>query len=146
MPWRPDFISSYWLDPDWVGLSGYPDPRELSPDDIETTAPGKIERQHLVHRTDEPRRNPIAAAVIVVRDRIGFEYERQVGLDDLVSVREAAALLGLSMMTVNRWVRKGDLKSSKRGGFSVIRLRDVLRKAKERGQKLALGSRLTIIG
>mgnify|MGYP000555981172 CR=1 FL=1 len=30
MPWRPDFITSYWKDPDWVPLSGYPtDPPDM---------------------------------------------------------------------------------------------------------------------
>jgi len=84
--------------------------------------------------------------LIVVRDRIGFQYERQVGLDDFVSVREAAQLLDLPIMTVSRWVKGKVLKSSKKRGFAVIPVREVLRMAKERKRKLRLGSRLVVIG
>ncbi|MFN0177200.1 MAG: helix-turn-helix domain-containing protein [Gemmatimonadales bacterium] len=84
--------------------------------------------------------------MIVVRDRTGFEYRRDVGLDDHVSVREAAQLLQLPAMTVHRWVKRRDLKSSKRNGFTIIRLREVLRIAQERKRPLKLGSRLVVIG
>jgi hypothetical protein len=49
-------------------------------------------------------------------------------------------------MTVSRWVRKKVLKSSKRRGFAVISVREVLRLAKEKERKLTLGSRLVVIG
>src|SRR2546426_4207244 len=73
-------------------------------------------------------------------------YEREVGLDDFVSVREAAQLLDLPIMTVGRWVKGKVLKGSKKRGFAVIPVREVLRMAKERKRKLRLGSRLVVIG
>jgi hypothetical protein len=163
MPWRNDFVESFWLDPDWVGLSGYPEreegektakPRKAarkraerlsSADEVETHAPSRVERDYFVRVTKGETERPIGAAVIVIRDRIGFQYERQVGLDDFVSTREAAQLLELPVMTITRWVRAMKMKSSKRNGFVVIRLREVLRIAKERQTTLKLGSRLIVV-
>jgi len=82
----------------------------------------------------------------VVRDRIGFQYEREVGLDDLVSVREAAQLVGVPVMTLSRWIKRRSLRSRKRNGFSVLRLRDVLSVGRDQGRVLPLGSRLKIVG
>lgn len=144
MPWRPDFISSYWKDPDWVPLRGYPTkPSEKVK--IDELGPAHVESHDRIHTHEGGPERPIGAAVIVVRDRTGFQYRREVGLDDFVSVREAAQLLQLPAMTVHRWVKKRELKSSKRNGFTIIRLRDVLRAAQERGRPLKLGSRLVVI-
>jgi len=162
MPWRNDFVQTFWLDPDWQGLSGYPgqedssgeEQRKRAPkraerrspvEEFESAAPSRVERHYPVHTTTTQPERPIGAAMIVIRDRIGFEYERQVGLDDFVSIREAAGLLELPVMTLSRWVKSKKLKSAKRGGFVVIRLREVLRIAKERHGSLKLGTRLIIV-
>src|SRR5437879_3482967 len=146
MPWRKDFVECFWLDPDWVGLSGRPDRLKPAAEALEDAAPRHVKRSYLTHSAPTAPQRPIAAAVIAVRDRIGFRYEREVGLDDFVSVREAAQLLDLPIMTVSRWVKGKVLKSSNRRGFAVIPVREVLRMAKERKRKLRLGSRLVVIG
>src|SRR6266511_1637127 len=124
MPWRHDFVQCYWVDPDWGGFSEYP----THAASLESTA------------------QPIGAAVIVVRDRIGFRYERVVGLDDFVSVREAAQLVGLPIMTLSRWIKRRRIRSRKRNGFSVLQLRDVLKAAMEQRRTVRIGSRLKILG
>jgi excisionase family DNA binding protein len=146
MPWRQDFVECFWLDPDWVGLSGYPNQEKSVGEALEDVAPRHVKRSYFTHSPTTPPERPIAAAVISVRDRIGFRYEREVGLDDLVSIREAAQLLNLPVMTVSRWVKKKVLKSSRRRGFAVLPVREVLRVAKERKRKLKVGSRLVVIG
>ncbi len=146
MPWRTDYVQCFWLDPDWVGLSGYPNKARPVHDAVEDAAPRHVKRSYVTHSATAPPERPLAAAVVAVRDRIGFRYEREVGLDDFVSVREAAQLLDLPIMTVSRWVKGKVLKSSKKKGFAVIPVREVLRMAKERKRKLRLGSRLVVIG
>jgi len=84
--------------------------------------------------------------VVVVRDRTGFSYERHVGLDDFVTVRDAAQLLGIPAMTVTRWIKKRRIRSRKQNRSSVIRLREVLRVAKHRQRPVKLGSRMKILG
>lgn len=124
MAWRRDYIEAFCIDRAHRGLSGVPDPGEL-----ESPA------------TDlEPNE-----VVLVLRDRLGFRYERIVGLDDYVSQRDASLLLGLPVMTVNRWVGKR-LKGKRRGEFTVVRLRDVLAVAKEDGRKLTFKARLVVEG
>jgi hypothetical protein len=150
MPWRRDFVKAFWFDPDWVGLSGYPDQEEEAQDrPAERPAgppPNHVKSEYPTYTSKTGPQRPIGAAVIVMRDRIGFEYERQVGMDDFVSIREAAKLLELPVMTLTRWVKSKKLKSSKRSGFVVIRLREVVRIAKERRAKLKLGFRLIVLG
>ena len=145
MPWRPDFVISYWKDPDWRPLSGYPPktPETIDPDAL---GPSHVEVHHRIHTKAGRPERPLGAAVTVLRDRAGFQYRRDVGLDDFVSVREAAQLLQLPAMTIHRWVKKRELKSSKRNGFTIIRLREVVRAAQERGRPLKLGSQMVIIG
>lgn len=63
----------------------------------------------------------------------GQEYRRDVGPEDLVTQREAALLLGVSVMAVNKHVRAGTLQASVHGGVSVIRLSEVRRFARDRG-------------
>ena len=103
--------------------------------------------RYLTHTAspDETER-PIGAAVAVLRDRTGFRYERQVGLDDFVTVREAAQLLRVPAMTVTRWIKKRRMRSGKKNGVLVIRLREVLRVAQDRQRPVKLGSRLKIMG
>ncbi|HYL56668.1 MAG TPA: helix-turn-helix domain-containing protein [Gemmatimonadales bacterium] len=146
MPWRTDFVECFWLDPDWVGLSGYPDQKAPTAEALASAAPRHVTRSYHKHSVTAAPQRPIAAAVIAVRDRIGFRYEREVGLDDFVSVREAAQLLDLPIMTLTRWVKRKVLKSSRKRGFAVIPVREVLRMATERKRKLKLGSRLVVIG
>ena len=128
MPWRGDFVQSFWLDPDFVGFAGLPDennplPAPPSPEELSRLDMGLT-------------RNPVHRAIITIRDRIGFEYQREIGLDDFVSVRDAASLLEIPVMTVNRWVRAKRVKSAKQHGFAVIPLREVLRIAEEQPGKL----------
>lgn len=121
MPWKQGFTEAFWIDPGF-GLAGWPD--QNAPD-------------------EDPE---LREAVVVKRDRIGFRYERVVQLDDWVSQQEAAQLLGLPVMTVNRWVRAKKIPSTKRNGFSVVRLGDVLRVGKERQRPLELRGKLMIYG
>lgn len=163
MPWRTDFVECFWLDPDWKGLAGYPGQKtpkkeankrpELEQPDalaaidaIEANAPTHLNLHYLTGQPLSPPQRLFRAAVISVRDRIGFRYEREVGLDDFVSVREAAQLLHLPVMTISRWLKKKEMKSTTRHGFTVIRLREVLRVARDRVIGLQAGSRLTIVG
>jgi hypothetical protein len=76
---------------------------------------------------------PKTEAVISLRDRSGFTYERRVPKSGYVSQREAAALLALPVMTINRWVRSLRIKGKTRNGVSVIRLSDLYLIARERG-------------
>lgn len=146
MPWRSDFTQSFWVDPNWVGFSGHPedhkDERSVPVDD----GPAHVRSRYPTYTAAPDVGRPIAAAVVVVRDRTGFRYERQVGLDDLVTVRDAAQLLRLPVMTLTRWIKNGRIRSRKQNGFSVIRLREVLRVAEARGRPVKLGSQLKILG
>lgn len=149
MPWRDDFVKTFWLDPDWVGLAGYPGQEDEQvpqpPSARMRSTPNRIKKSYPSYRNKAGTREPIGAAVIVIRDRIGFEYEREVGLQDFVSIREAAQLLEMPVMTLSRWVKSKRIKSSKRKGFVVIRLGEVLRMAKERTLDPKLGFRLVEI-
>ena len=46
--------------------------------------------------------------------------------DELLSIREAAALLGVTVQTVHEWKRRGLLKYHKLGSRSYLKLADVL--------------------
>lgn len=72
-----------------------------------------------------------AKALLVMRDRFGFRWERRIGLHDDVSQIEAARLLGIPLSRLNRWVRTGKLKSRKLDKLSVIRAGDLYRLAVE---------------
>ncbi len=128
---RRDFMEAFWIDPDYQGLAGWPsDAQEQASENVgEAKAP--------------PLHDPVEA-VIAIRDRIGFRYERIVGLADYVSQREAAQVLGLPVMTITRWVRRKKLARRKRRGYTVVLLRDVLQLAKEHGRSLKMRSRLHI--
>ncbi len=144
MPRRPDSIEAYWLDPRG-GFSGYP--------------PASASRET---RTSQPKPTLRAAvediagrrafggspvfAVIQVRDKLGFTFERVVGLDEYVSQREAARILDLPVMTINRAVRSKQVPSRTKKGYSVILLRDVLKEAKRRGRRLKMRGRLMVVG
>jgi len=146
MPWRHDFVQCFWVDPDSAGLSRYPGQEAPPRIPLVPSGPAHVTSKYPTH--EAPLREtdwPIGAAVVVVRDRTGFSYERHVGLDDFVTVRDAAALLRVRTMTIGRWVKTRSLGSRKQNGVSVIRLRDVLRVAQQRGRVVTLGSRLKII-
>ncbi|MGH2373367.1 MAG: helix-turn-helix domain-containing protein [bacterium] len=147
MPWRHDFVQCFWVDPDWDGFSGYPMDKAPSRTAPEPAGPAHV-RSSYVTRTASPdeARPPIGAAVTVLRDRTGFRYEREVGLDDFVTVRDAAQLLRVPAMTVTRWIKNQRIRSSKQHGVSVIRLREVLRVAQDRQRPVKLGTRLRILG
>ncbi len=147
MPWRHDFVQSCWVDPDWGGFSGYAEDEAPPTRPPEPGGPAHVHSQPVTHwaKPDATER-PIGAAVVVVRDRTGFRYERYVGLDDYVTARDAAQLLGVPAMTVTRWIKKGRIRSRKQNRSSVIRLRDVLRVAKGRQRPVKLGTRLKILG
>ena len=46
--------------------------------------------------------------------------------EELLSIREAATLLGVTVQTVHEWKRRGLLKYSKLGGRSYLKRADVL--------------------
>ncbi len=148
MPWRHDFVQCFWVDPDGGGFSGYPeDESQLRKSPPEPTGPGHVTSEYLTHGALlASTKRPIGAAVIVVRDRIGFRYERVIGLDDFVSVREAAQLAGLPIMTLSRRIKRRRIRSRKRNGFLILRLRDVLNAAMEQRRTVRIGSRLKILG
>lgn len=65
-------------------------------------------------------------AVLKMVSRTGMQYTREVKRGGYVTQREAAKLLKVSVMTVNRWVRNGLLRSTMRKGVSVIAVREVI--------------------
>jgi|SRR5882672_4604759 len=153
MPWRDDFVKAFWLDPDYHGLGGYlgeketrahAQPAEGSPTRMRPV-PNKVTKTYPIYRRPSGTREPIGAAVIRMRDRIGFEYEREVGLDDFVSIRDASQLLDLPVMTLSRWVKTKRIKSTKRKGFVLIQLKEVLRLGNEKKRNPKLGYRLIVV-
>lgn len=109
MPRREDSLDAFWIDPRL--------PTSDSPSDSEEASAKMMPCE----------------AVLIIRDKIGFRYERRARLQDFVSEREAAKLLGLPVMTVHRWVKGGQLHGETKRDYSVIRLSEVLRVANERG-------------
>ena len=144
MPRRPDSIEAFWLDPHG-GLSGYP--RANATHETRASQPKPALRAVLEGMAARGAfgQSP-AFAVIQVRDKLGFAFERVVGLDEYVSQREAARILDLPVMTINRAVRSKQLPSRTKKGYSVILLRDVLKEAKRRGRRLKIRGRLIIVG
>jgi hypothetical protein len=89
-------------------------------------------------------------ATLVFRDRLGFRWERVVGLQDEVSQVEAASLLGVPLMRINRWVRGGTLRSKQlrgRGGraYSVVLVRDLYELAAKLNLEVPQGRLLVIV-
>lgn len=76
----------------------------------------------------------------------GQEYRRVVGPEDWVTQREAALLVGLSVMAVNKNVRAGKLHATVRGGVSVIQLGELARFARARGLVPDAGRPLVWLG
>lgn len=152
MPYRKDLREVFW----WVpgGLQGAEEP------DYPSSPPTVAEiLDRPGHESDPPVRKldittlvgrapinpdwPPRGVILAMRDRMGFRYERVVGLDDFISQSDAAELIGVPTMTVNRWItRQRLLKSRKKNGFSVVKVRDVLTVARERGLSVPQGRRL----
>lgn len=122
MPRRPDYHEAFWIDPS-PGLAGYPD----TEDEQGPEAPVIPTR-----------------AVVRIRDRIGFRYEREVGPDDDVSPSEAAQLLKCSEMTIHRWMVSGTLRRKKRNGYWVVRVSEVMRLAHKRGRTVPMRRLLVV--
>lgn len=72
-------------------------------------------------------------AVVRLKSRTGIQYTREVKSSGYVTQREAAKLLCVSVMTINRWVRQRTVKSTKRQGVSMIAVRDLAEIADENG-------------
>jgi excisionase family DNA binding protein len=153
MPWRGDFVKAFWLASQFgFGSTELADPDDERPpaklsevfrDDQRFPLPvKKIKVDHPTWKSEVGEELAVRGAVIEMRDRIGFKYERAIGLDDYVSQREAADLLRVPVMTVNRWIRNGSLKSTSKNGYSVLKLRDLLRIAKAQAKKVRVGGRI----
>jgi hypothetical protein len=154
MPRRPDAHIAYWLDMRGA-LSGYPvDTPEEKPardrgEDWET----KLPPDAVVSKFDSTgwrtrlEGGEGARCILAWRDRQGFRWERVVGLNDYVSQADAAQLLGVPLMRVNRWVRKGGpLKSKKRRGYSIVLVRDIYELAIKLDLEVPRGRPIAIIG
>lgn len=85
-----------------------------------------------LHASWNPPSEPNPGATITLT-YAGQEYRRVVGPEDVVTQREAALLLGVSVVAVNKHVRARTLQASVHGGVSVIRLNEVCRFARDRG-------------
>jgi hypothetical protein len=73
-------------------------------------------------------------AKVIKTDEHGVRWTLDVESNHWVTQRVAAGLLGVSVMTINNWVRQGKLgKLMKRRGVSVISMRVLERIAEARG-------------
>ena len=61
------------------------------------------------------------------RDIRGREYQAYVGADDALTQIETAAVLRVSLMSVNRYVNSGKLDDVKRHGISMVPLAEIKR-------------------
>src|SRR2546422_8921638 len=94
MPWRHDFSQCFWVDPDAPGFAGYPGQESPPRDRPVLLGPAHVKSVNPTYEASPAETSrPIGAAIIVVRDRTGFRYERHVGLDDFVTARDAAGFL-----------------------------------------------------
>jgi hypothetical protein len=161
MPRRVDSLTAYWFD-ERGALAGYPGQDEPTPDDWtpyksreESLARSDARTTHREVKDQEGWKAPLLDqrdewATLVFRDRLGFRWERYVGLNDDVSQVEAAKLLGVPLMRVNRWVRSGKLRSKPRRGktgkpYSIIKVRHIVALAKELNIAVPRGRPLVIV-
>lgn len=112
MPRRDEYLEAYWIRK-----------VKVAPDGRHYVNPPGDRTAVVVSRT----------AVLKMTSRTGMQYTREVRRSGYVTQREAAKLLKVSVMTVNRWVRNGTLRSITRKGVSVIAVRDVVALADNRG-------------
>jgi hypothetical protein len=152
---RSDTHFAYWIAPG--GLHGYPSKERVppalhkagdkaSPDWKERLGPNDVAEIKDLGWKSRLEGSEGARCVIGFRDRQGFRWEREVGLSDFVSQADAAQLLGVPLMRVNRWIRAKRLKSSKRRGYSVVRVKDLYRLAVELDLEVPRGRRLVTVG
>jgi len=74
----------------------------------------------------------------------GREYEARVRWNESLTQIEASAVLGMTLMTINRWVRSGKLEDHKVRGKSMIRLTEIKRILAER--RPSRGRRIFLAG
>jgi hypothetical protein len=72
---------------------------------------------------------------VVLRDRIGFCYERLVTPKDYLSQNDVGRILGVPLMTVIRWCKSSKLARKKKNGYWIVKLEDVLAFAAKMGRK-----------
>ncbi len=159
---HPDSLFGYWLSRD-KGLSGYPSriadssstaspafaPLDVGEAVAERIArPASIQMRDLIWQLDADASLP-AVARLISRDALGFRYERIVGLEDYVSRAEAAQVLGLSLMTIGRWIRAKKLPEKKRSRhgkkYSVVKVADLWRLAIQLKLRVPTGRLLAIV-
>src|SRR6266571_4153371 len=87
-------------------------------------------RPDLIRVLEETPPGPQASIRLVRRVRTR-EYVTEIGPRGHLSQIEAAAFLGKSLMTVNRYVRLGLLKDTTRYGISMIQLAELRRFRRE---------------
>lgn len=84
----------------------------------------------------EPNVRTMGARVIR-QDKYGQKWQLDIPHTHVVTQRVAAGLLGVSTMTVNKWVREGLFgRPRKRNGVSVIELGAIRKIAEARGLEL----------
>jgi hypothetical protein len=133
MPRKSDTYVAYWIDTSGI-LHGYPGQERPRPkahkkgDWRERLTPEAV-----VVTTDVTGWRTLleggkgARCILAHRDRQGFRWEREIGLNDYVSQGDAANLLGVPIMRMNRWIRDKNtkIKTRTRNGFKVIRVGDL---------------------
>jgi hypothetical protein len=152
MPRRADSHTAYWLDTRGI-LHGYPQQKPLPPRIAEPGASvARLKAHSVVTLEDVTWQDRLdgtcgGRVILSFRDRQGFRWEREIGLNDYVNQADAAQLLGVPLMRVNRWIRKGGtLKSKKRHGFSVVRVKDLYELAIRLELKVPRGHRRALVG
>ncbi len=93
-----------------------------------------------IHFWDNPP-NPNRGITIEQRRR-GKWYYKKLKTTDQVSQAQAAAILGVSHMQVNRWVRAGDIRDRDVLGVSRIPISELLTFAKRKGRATTTLGRL----
>ena len=159
MPRRPDSLFAYWISKK-PGLSGYPSSkknpsRNQRPQNIgedlssRISIPSSIEIKDLQWDRDADASLPTLSR-LVIRDNLGFRYERIVGLHDLVSRAEAAKMLKVSLMSVGRYIRSKALPHRTRTvngrKYSVVKVADVWRLANRLKLRVSEGRMLVVVG
>ena|SRR5437899_2515519 len=100
-------------------------------------------RPDLIRVLEENPPGPNAGVILVRRVRTR-EYETEIGPRGYLTQIEAAAYLGKSLMSVNRYVRLGLLKDVTRYGISMIQLAQLKRFRREylegKGDRLPRGA------
>lgn len=87
-------------------------------------------RPDLIRVLEENPPGPNAGIILVRRVRTR-EYRTEVGPRGYLTQIEAAAFLGKSLMSVNRYVRLGLLKDATRDGISMVQLAELRRFRRE---------------